>query len=134
MEVNYIIFLARWFRLQSRVCLPDTEAVVLGAAFGAGMGGVRVVHRVPDHVSSRPVVAGQLLLVVLAVVVGDVTASDLLGLGPDELEVQNELMQSISVTLTPLMKVSQKTTSVLLCRCDILYLAIINLRLLVYST
>ena len=83
-------------------CLPDTQAVVLSAAAGAGFGGVRVVHRVPEHVPSRSVVAGQLLPVVLAVEVGHVTASDLLGLSPDELEVQNGLMQSISVTLTPL--------------------------------
>ena len=114
--------------------LPGAQSVVLRAAAGAGFGGVRVVHRVPDHVPSRPVVAGQLLPVVLAVKVGHVTTPDLLGLGPDELGVQNELMQSISVTLTPLMKMSQKTTCMLLCRCDILYLAITNLRLLVYST
>ena len=83
-------------------CLPHTQAVVLSAAAGAGFGGVRVIHRVPEHVPSRSIVAGQLLLVVLAVEVGHVTASDLLGLSPDELEVQNGLMQSISVTLTPL--------------------------------
>ena len=81
--------------------LPDTQAVVLSAAAGAGFGGVRVVHRVSEHIPSRSVVAGKLLPVHLAVEVGHVTAPDLFGLGPDELGVQNELMQSISVTLTP---------------------------------
>ena len=63
--------------------LPGTQAVILHAAAGAGFGGVRVVHRVPDHVPSGPVVAGQLLPEVLAVKVGHVTTPDFLGLGPD---------------------------------------------------
>ena len=44
---------------------------------------------------------------------GDVAASDLLGLGPDELEEEDALMQSMSVTVTPLMKVSQKAIGML---------------------
>ena len=75
--------------------LPSTQAVVLRAAAGAGLGGVGVVHDVPDHVPSRPVVAGQLLPVVLPVIVGHVTAPHLLGLGPDELQVQSELLQHL---------------------------------------
>ena len=70
--------------------LPNTQAVVLRAAAGAGLGGVRVVHDVSDHVPSRPVVAGQLLPVVLPVKVGHVTAPHLLGLGPDELQVRDD--------------------------------------------
>ena len=92
------IFFSRGLCLVEGQGLPSAQAVVFRAAAGAGLGGVRVVHDVPDHVSSGPVVAGQLLPVVLPVKVGHVTAPDLLGLGPDELQIQNELLQSISVS------------------------------------